>query len=75
MTSTTPPCHVLDPETWFAETPEGLQTAVTASLVLRGTQSLLVDTGTAQCYFFFLWKRSESNIVNNTNCKMIFRHG
>ena len=34
-----------------------------------------IHTGTAQCYFFFLWKRSESNIVNNTNCKMIFRHG
>lgn len=27
MTSTTPPCHVLDPETWFAETPEGLEHA------------------------------------------------
>lgn len=32
------------------ETPEGLQTAVNAYLVRRGKQTLLVDTGTAQCF-------------------------
>ena len=35
---------------YVPETPEGLQTAVNAYLVQRGTQTLLVDTGTAQCF-------------------------
>ena len=35
---------------YVPETPEGLQTAVNAYLVQRSAQSLLVDTGTAQCF-------------------------
>ena len=35
---------------YVPETPEGLQTAVNAYLVQRAGQTLLVDTGTAQCF-------------------------
>lgn len=35
---------------YVPEKPEGLQTAVNAFLVQRGNHTLLVDTGTAQCF-------------------------
>ncbi|QNP47947.1 MBL fold metallo-hydrolase [Diaphorobacter aerolatus] len=46
------PAHVnaLLKQRYVPETPEGLQTAVNAYLVRRAGHTMLVDTGTAQCF-------------------------